>query len=178
MSDLPFTSRAVYIEPGREIRGNRNGERVCTYDQRDTKVLTNVSVYPDDRAGFDSEYEAVKQHDPDAAQVPGIGEVAFRQRLRVRWRVFGQYQTVPSEPSVPNVLLGRLVGFHLSSVQFVMDYVQLRFDGPTEDMPVLTCDVHPKADEVPGPEIALLNGFKDGHWMCWRPGEDSFEDLA
>ncbi|MGI5238909.1 hypothetical protein [Dactylosporangium sp. CA-139066] len=131
---------------------------------------------------------------------------------------------------VPNALLGRLVGFRLYSVQFVMDYVQLRFDGPTEDMPVLNCDVlpvvetpaglivpgqvgyadalrafiparvvatveepgrglriefdegticlHPEADEVPGPEIAVLNGFEDGQWMCWRPGEESFEDLA
>ena len=65
------------IEVGREIRGNRNGERVCSYDQRDTKVLTSVSVYPDDRAGFDGEYEAVKQYDPDVAQAPGIGEAAF-----------------------------------------------------------------------------------------------------
>lgn len=131
---------------------------------------------------------------------------------------------------VPNELLSRLVGFRLYSVQFVMDYVQLRFDGPTEDMPVLNCDVmpavetpagvivpgdpgyadklvalipdevvrtseatasglriefpsgtvvlHPKADELVGPEIALLGGFADGQWMCWRPGEESFEDLG
>ena len=111
-----------------------------------------------------------------------------------------------------------------------MDYVQLRFDGPTDDMPVLNCDVlpvvetragliapgqvgyadalralipgrvaatseetgrglriefdksaiclHPQADEVLGPEIALLDGFEDGRWMCWRPGEVSFEDLT
>lgn len=131
---------------------------------------------------------------------------------------------------MPNELLGRLVGFRLYSVQFVMDYVQLRFDGPTEDMPVLNCDempvvetgtgrwssanrgyadalralipgdvvatseatgsglriefetgtigLHPLLDELTGPEIALLDGFEDGQWMCWRPGEDSFEDLA
>jgi hypothetical protein len=139
---------------------------------------------------------------------------------------------MPSEPGAyqANALLGRLVGCRLYSVEFVMDYVQLRFDGPTGDMPVLSCDVlpavetraglvapgqvgyadalrafipdhvvataeetgqglriefdkgaiclHPAADEVPGPEIALLSGFKDGQWMCWRPGEDSFEDLA
>jgi hypothetical protein len=42
-----------------------------------------------------------------------------------------------------NSLLGRLVGFRLYSVQFVLDYVQLRFDGPTDEMPVLTCDVLP-----------------------------------
>ena len=144
----------------------------------------------------------------------------------------GHYAGMPSQHSgyIPNALLGRLVGFRLYSVQFVMDYVQLHFDGPTEDMPVLNCDVlpvvetsaglvaagqvgyadalracipgrvvatveetgrglriefveaaiclHPKVGEVPGPEIALLSGFKDGHWMCWRPGEESFEDLA
>jgi hypothetical protein len=47
---------------------------------------------------------------------------------------------------VPDGLLGRLVGFRLYSVQFVMDYVQLRFDGPTEDMPVLNCNVMPAVE--------------------------------
>ncbi|MFJ3226659.1 hypothetical protein ACIPJS_25415 [Streptomyces sp. NPDC086783] len=42
-----------------------------------------------------------------------------------------------------NSLLGRLVGFRLYAVEFVMDYVQLRFDGPTDDMPLLTCDELP-----------------------------------
>jgi hypothetical protein len=131
---------------------------------------------------------------------------------------------------VSNELLGRLVGCRLYSVQFVLDYVQLRFDGLNEDMPVLNCDVmpvverhsstvadgqlgyadalrtlisevvtstreatgiglriefgegavtiHPASEDIPGPEIALLDGFGDGHWMCWRPGEESFEDLA
>lgn len=131
---------------------------------------------------------------------------------------------------VPNELLGRLVGCRLYSVQFVHDYVQLRFDGPGDDMPVLNCDampvvdrdgttisdgsvgyadalralipnvvtrtreentiglriefddgviaLHPTLDEIPGAEIALLSGFKDGRWMCWRPGEESFEGLT
>lgn len=146
--------------------------------------------------------------------------------------MFGHYDGMPLQHSayVPNALLGRLVGFRLYSAQFVMDYVQLRFDGPTDDMPVLNCDVlpvvetpagpvtpgqlgyvdalcafipghvgatveetgrglriefdegaiclHPEVDEVLGLEIALLSGFKDGHWMCWRPGEECFEDLA
>ncbi|MET8860251.1 hypothetical protein [Streptomyces sp. NPDC004579] len=60
-----------------------------------------------------------------------------------------------------NSLLGRLVGFRLYSVQFVMDYVQL----------------HPAASELVGPEIAMLNGFADQRWMVWRPGEEAFEDL-
>jgi len=38
--------------------------------------------------------------------------------------------------------------------------------------------LHPSADELVGPEIAMLNGFEDGRWMAWRPGEESFEDLA
>jgi hypothetical protein len=123
-----------------------------------------------------------------------------------------------------------LVGFRLYSVQFVMDYMQLRFDGPLPDMPVLNCDVmptvevgaetlvdgqigyadasrrlipsvvrrtqegtgiglrvefdtgaivvHPAREDLTGPEIALLGGFADRRWMCWRPGEESFEDLT
>lgn len=137
--------------------------------------------------------------------------------------------TSEAEPYMPNALLGRLVGFRLYSVQFVMDYVQLRFDGPTEDMPVLNCDVlptaelagrtvkpgeigyadtlrafipkvvgatveqtgiglrlefdggaivlHPRIEELVGPEIAMLQGFADKQWMCWRRGEESFEDV-
>jgi hypothetical protein len=137
----------------------------------------------------------------------------------------------PSLAYVPNDLLGRLVGFRLYSVEFVMDYVQFRFDGPrSEDMPVLNCDVmpiveqgdrrvveeelgyadavrslipgvvrrtreetgsglriefndgaivlNPAFDALVGPEIAVLQGFEDGEWMCWRPGEESFEHLA
>lgn len=38
--------------------------------------------------------------------------------------------------------------------------------------------IHPSVDDLEGPEIALLGGFTDGAWMCWRPGEESFEDLA
>lgn len=131
---------------------------------------------------------------------------------------------------VPNELLSRLVGFRLFSVQFVLDYLQLRFDGVSGEMPVLNCDVmprverggrtiadgqigyadslrslisgvvrqtreetglglrvefedgaivvHPDHDELVGSEIALLQGFEDRRWMCWRPGEDSFEDLG
>jgi hypothetical protein len=136
----------------------------------------------------------------------------------------------PHQGYVPNELLGRLVGFRLYSVQFVMDYVQLWFDGPLPDTPVLNCDVmptvevgaetlvdgqigyadalrrlvpsvvrrtqegtgiglrvefdtgaivvHPAREDLTGPEIALLDGFEDQHWMCWRPGEESFEDLT
>ena len=38
--------------------------------------------------------------------------------------------------------------------------------------------LHPSWDELVGPEIAMLSGFADRAWMVWRPGEDSFEDLA
>jgi hypothetical protein len=127
---------------------------------------------------------------------------------------------------VANELLSRLAGRRLTSVVFVMDYVQLTFD----DGPILTCDVwpvvviddqtrrindagyrdglcsfitqvvvstteatgvglivrfergslsiHPEQEELVGPEIALLSGFDDRSWMVWRPGEESFEELA
>jgi hypothetical protein len=38
--------------------------------------------------------------------------------------------------------------------------------------------LHPSRDELVGPEIAMLRGFEDRAWMVWRPGEESFEDLA
>ena len=136
----------------------------------------------------------------------------------------------PAVGYVFNSLLGRLVGYRLYSVEFVLDYVQLQFDVfPTADMPMLTCEVnptviasgrtitpsgqgwadalvalvgqdvtatheavgtgisieletgtirlHPSSDELVGPEIATLNGFTDGQWMCWRPTEEAFEYL-
>jgi len=129
-----------------------------------------------------------------------------------------------------NSLLGRLVGWRLYSIEFVLDYIQLRFDvDGSSDAPVLTCDVRPRVvvgqsslapsdpgwadalvsfagqdvvatheamgdglrldfatgsivlrpdnDELVGPEIATLNGFNAGDWMCWRPGEEAFEYL-
>jgi hypothetical protein len=129
-----------------------------------------------------------------------------------------------------NAFLSRLVGLRMFSVQFVLDYVQLRFDGAgSPDDPVLTCNVlptvvtgerqitaaepgwadallaligqdvsatheatgvglkldfltgsvrlHPTSDELVGPEIAMLGGFEDRHWMVWRPGEEAFEYL-
>jgi hypothetical protein len=81
------------FEPGREIQGNQDGERVCTYDQRDTKVLTTLSVYPDERAGFDSGYEVVKQTDPVVAHVRGIGEAAFVSGV-VRYALKGAFIVV------------------------------------------------------------------------------------
>ena len=41
-----------------------------------------------------------------------------------------------------------------------------------------TLELHPALADIEGPEIAVLNGFIDGEWMCWRPGEESFEDLT
>lgn len=40
-----------------------------------------------------------------------------------------------------------------------------------------TLVIHPTREQLLGPEIAHLNGFLDRQWMCWRPGEESFEDL-
>lgn len=146
------------------------------------------------------------------------------------WWIIRHVSSDSHQAYVPNELLGRLVGLRLYSVQFVMDHVQLRFDGPSPDMPVLNCDVmpavelgsetlvdgqigyadalrslipgvvrrteegtgiglriafdagtiavHPAREDLTGPEIALLGGFEDRRWMCWRPGEESFQDLA
>jgi hypothetical protein len=134
-------------------------------------------------------------------------------------------------PWVANGLLARLVGLRLYSVEFVMDYVQLRFDGDgvsagpvvlnsyvwpqvdyrgrswsepdlgyadalrglipgtvraTEeatgtglrvDLDTGAVMIHPKLEEV-YVEIAELQGFDDGAWTVWRPGEESFEYLA
>jgi hypothetical protein len=133
-------------------------------------------------------------------------------------------------PWVANGLLARLIGLRLYSVEFVLDYVQLRFDGEAVvDGPVvLNCFVwprleyrgrswnepdlgyadalrglipgevnatmeqagtglrleldtgvvmiHPELNEV-NVEIAELQGFDDGSWTVWRPGEGSFGDL-
>ncbi|HVK23471.1 MAG TPA: hypothetical protein VM677_19130 [Actinokineospora sp.] len=38
--------------------------------------------------------------------------------------------------------------------------------------------LHPRGEDLLGPEIAMLSGFADGRWMVWRPGADSFEDLV
>lgn len=40
-----------------------------------------------------------------------------------------------------------------------------------------TVIIHPSREEI-YVEIAFLAGFPDGAWMVWRPGEESFEDLA
>ena len=60
----------------------------------------------------------------------------------------GSIGRMSEEPSayVPNELLGRLVGARLYSVQFVHDYVQLRFECPGGDMPVMNCDAMPAVE--------------------------------
>src|SRR4051794_40045180 len=97
------------------------------------------------------------RHLPPSVRAATTGRITHDSRRRngpgrwicrcecVRQWLLGHDVYMPPEPAayVPNELLGRLVGFRLHSVQFVMDYVQLRFDGPTEDMPVLNCDVLP-----------------------------------
>ena len=46
------------------------------------------------------------------------------------------------------------------------------------EFPSGTIVLHPMSDQLAGPEIALLGGFADSQWMCWRPGEQSFENLG
>lgn len=131
----------------------------------------------------------------------------------------------------PTGLLGRLVGCNLYSVEFIGDYMQLRFDGDKilggpvvmncyvwprvefrdrswsetdlgyadalrgliagtvnttveatgiglrVDLDTGSVVIHPELEEI-YVEIAGLQGFDDGAWMVWRPGETSFEDLV
>jgi hypothetical protein len=70
-------ARGGVILPGRETRGNQNGERVCQFDKKDSAVLTSVAVYPGDQAKFDDEFTVVKVNDPALERIPGIGDDAF-----------------------------------------------------------------------------------------------------
>ncbi|GAA2147285.1 hypothetical protein [Glycomyces algeriensis] len=38
--------------------------------------------------------------------------------------------------------------------------------------------LNPTSDQLAGPEIAMLSGFKDRSWTVWRPGEDEFAELT
>lgn len=87
---------------------------------------------------------------------------------------------------VPNELLGRLVGCRMYSVEFVLNKLtpgivlataEATGIGLRIELSSGTIVIYPAADEA-YQEIALLSGFDDRRWMCWRPGEDSFEDLA
>ncbi|MGW4125844.1 hypothetical protein [Nocardia sp. NPDC004711] len=40
-----------------------------------------------------------------------------------------------------------------------------------------TLSVDPTAEELEGPEIAMLRGFNDNSWDVWRPGEYTFIEL-
>ncbi|MFE3459584.1 hypothetical protein ACFXKD_18745 [Nocardiopsis aegyptia] len=72
---------------------------------------------------------------------------------------------------VPNALLGRLVGRRLYSVQFVLDRVQLWFDGDASgDTPSLLCDVPPRVD-VDGRCLGPTDpGWRDA--LCGLIGQD------
>ena len=57
----------------------------------------------------------------------------------------------------PNRLLGRLVGMRLLSVEFILDYLIIRFDGEAgEPQAVLTCEVLPTVEI--SPSISVGNG--------------------
>ncbi len=59
----------------------------------------------------------------------------------------------------------------------VLSTAEATGSGITIEVDSGTISVHPTASEV-FVEIAHLSGFDDGSWMVWRPGEESFEDLA
>jgi hypothetical protein len=62
--------------------------------------------------------------------------------------------------------------------QLVMGTTEATGVGLVVELQGASLILHPGPDEPTGSEIALLRGFSDGAWMAWRPGEESFEDLA
>lgn len=41
-----------------------------------------------------------------------------------------------------------------------------------------TIALNPAPEQLVGPEIALLSGFRDRSWNVWRPGEAEFAELT
>ena len=64
-------------------------------------------------------------------------------------------------------LLGKVV---VSTIERTGTGIRIEFDGGA-------VHAHPASGEV-DVEIGMLSGFEDSSWMVWRPGEDSFEDVA
>jgi len=62
--------------------------------------------------------------------------------------------------------------------QLVMGTTEAAGEGIVLELQGATLVLNPTRDELDGPEIALLSGFADARWTAWRPGEDSFEQLA
>jgi hypothetical protein len=77
----------------------------------------------------------------------------------------------PGQVGYADALRAFIPGHVVATVEETGRGLRIEFDGGA------IC-LHPDVDDVPGPEIALLSGFKDGHWMGWRPGEESFQDLV
>ena len=90
-------------------------------------------------------------------------------------------------PYVPNALLSRLVGDRLVAVTFVLDsYLQLQLDEAN-----MNVEVWPEvgfggrtwqaSDIGYADSLRQMRGSTElgepGEWMCWRPGEESFEHL-
>lgn len=62
-----------------------------------------------------------------------------------------------------------------ASVTAVLDDVNT---GMQLEFPDRSLVIKPTLDELPGPEIALLWFPDTEKWDVWRPGEDTFADLA
>lgn len=80
--------------PGKETRGNENGERVCAFDIKDSAAITNVRVQLGSQFKFDSEYDVIKSTDPLAERVPGIGDDAFYTSSAVFYVLKGKFMIV------------------------------------------------------------------------------------
>jgi hypothetical protein len=73
-------------------------------------------------------------------------------------------------------------GYRDALCSLIMDTVTATGEAPGQGLTLTftrgAIKLCPAIEEIEGPEIALLGGFDDKHWMCWRPGEEAFEYLA
>ena len=87
----------------------------------------------------------------------------------------------PVIPPAGRVWLDRHLGYGVARGRLtpgvVVPPAEATSDGIRIGLDTGAIHIRPAKDEV-FVEIAELDGFADGAWMVWRPGEDSFEDLA
>ena len=137
---------------------------------------------------FRQEHEELLEHIEHLARAArDIPRLSEEERAALRERVLGFLRgtLLPHAKAEEEILYpewSNLVGYADALCAFIPGHVLSTVEetglGLRIEFDEGAICLHPTVDEVPGPEIALLNGFKDGHWMCWRPGEESFEDLV
>lgn len=77
----------------------------------------------------------------------------------------------PSEPGYADAFLTLISSDVTRTVEQAGSGIEVGFEEGTVVL-------NPTAEEVFGPEIAMLSGFFDGSSVIWRPGEDPFAALG